>query len=189
MADNLPEGVKALVESLVLGGALDAASDTCVAGLLTDAEWTTPKYVHQATLLRSFVQGVLTADPWHHGYRLPPHFEGVVNMVAFEIQKRWPTEVPQVTLWDFEQFLREVCPRHPEFVRWNHTDKLVGIVSRDTPMPDERDFIDLDALYRNAAVALRDDIRQFEAFNRDFEARYSTTPTGEKADDERRGTE
>lgn len=177
MSDDLMREIaEPLVESMVLDGSLDSIVAEHTANLYAEPEWATPRYVHQATLLRCFVHGVLTADPWYHGYRLPPHFEGVVNMVAFEIQRRWPTEVPLVSLAEFEMFLREICPRHPEFEKWNETPKMFGLTSRDSEMATERDFIDLDALYRNASVALRDDRRRNDAFEREFERQQQERP-------------
>ena len=167
-----------IAESLTLDGTLEAVSVSHTRGLYAEPEWATPRYVHRATLLRSFVQGILTADPYHKGYRLPTHFEGVVNFISFEIQRRWTDVVPQVSLADFERFLRKTCPLHPEFLKWNETDKLVGVVSRYSPEPTERDFIDLDALYRNAAVALRDQLREDDAFDAEFERKHGKLSAG-----------
>lgn len=170
--NGVPDEMVAAIEGLVLAGALDEGYESHREQLYAEPEWAVRRYTHQASLLQSFVQGIMTADSWHHGYRLPPHFEGVVNMVAFEIQRRWPTEVPQVSLVEFERFLRETCPLHPEFVKWNETTELVGIVTRYSEMANARDFIDLDALFRNAAVALRDHRRRDDAFDAKFAATH-----------------
>ncbi|MCK9513700.1 MAG: hypothetical protein M0R28_21085 [Pigmentiphaga sp.] len=167
--------LQAIAESAMLSGALEAADESMKAQLAADPEWTERKYHHVHTLLTAFVYGIIAADPWHRGYRLPPDFEGVVNFMSDCIQRKWPGEaVPQISLLEWEAFVWEWAPQHPSFRAWNvprDSTQLVAIVHRFSDLPDERDFIDLDALVRNSAVWLRNDTRRNEQFDYSFEER------------------
>jgi hypothetical protein len=170
MSDEMQERLEAVAESALLSGALEEASARMRAKLDADPEWATKKYVHAHTIVEAFAVGVIRADPWHRGYRLPPNFEAVVNWIAFNVQKHWPRiEVPEVSLNELEQLFREWALEHPDFRAWNETTKMVGVVSRYSAVPDERDFIDLDALIRNAVIHIRNEHRT----NDDFERRIA----------------
>lgn len=174
--DEVHEQLEAIAESLELKGLLDAGIEQHNKMLACDTEWNTPKYIHVATLLRAFVQGILTADPWYHNYKLPPNFEGIVNWIAFNIQRKWPEEeVPKLSLLEAEQLFTLWAYEHPDFKKWNEAKPggpMVRVVTRYSSTPDERDFISTDVVIRNAAVFLRDHIRQDEAFDRKFEKEY-----------------
>jgi len=128
--------------------------------LEADPEWVTQKLVHPAILVQCFVQGVTTADTWYSGYKLPPNFENVVNYVAFHVQRKWKDSTIMLSLLDFEDFLRDICPENPFFVAWNVGTGIMVPVDE----PISRQWISLDAIYRNATIALRDDNRLNEAF-------------------------
>lgn len=112
-----------------------------------------------------FAYGVISADPWHKNYRLPENFEGVVNWIAFCAQHKYglETQVVQVSLLELEQLYWIWAEEHPEFKKWNElntTKKLVSTTHRYSPMLEERDFIDLDALIRNAINYIRNEMRR-----------------------------
>jgi hypothetical protein len=161
-----------IAESCELQGLFEKASEQMRAELAADPEWNTAKYVHVHFLVEAFAIGVISADCWHHGYKLPPNFESVVNYIADRIQRHWPKEeVVQVSLIEIEALFREWAFEHPDFRAWNDTKPgapMVGVVSRYSSTPDERDFIDLGALLRNAAIALRSHHR----INDDFDRRH-----------------
>jgi hypothetical protein len=164
--------IEAIAESLELSGALEQATEQRDRELSADPEWATEKYVHVHVLLEAFAVGVISADPWHHGYKLPPGFESVVNWIAFNIQKQWPKEeVVQISLNQIKILFRTWANEHPVFLEWNEPKPgapIVACVSRYTNTPDERDFIDLDALIHNAVLHIRAHHRACEAFDRKF---------------------
>jgi len=166
------EQFQPLAEKLLFDGTLEKATENMREILAKDPEWTTPKFVHAHELVTAFAVGIMRADPWFKGYALPFDFEGVVNWIAFCIQKEYPDEVPKVSLLEMEANYRRWGMEHMSFRQWNETDKVVGVTSRYSPVPDSRDFIDLDALVRNAAIFLMDEIRKNEAFDAKFEAEY-----------------
>lgn len=166
--------LEAIAESLEMSGALDRATEQRDRELAADPEWSTQKYVHVHVLLEAFAVGVISADVWHHNYKLPPDFEGVVNWIAFNIQKHWPKEeVVKVSLQELRFWFKLWADEHPSFREWNETKPgapMVGVVSRYSSTPDERDFIDLDALIHNAVLHIRAHHRACEAFDQKFKA-------------------
>lgn len=173
---DIEDNLQPLAESLLLSGVLEDVIEQHNLGLKMDPEWNTAKYIHVSSILRAFVYGVLSADMWHTNYKLPPNFESVVNWIAFCIQRKWPTEeIPCVSILELEQLFREWAFEHPDFKKWNESpnNTLISVVTRYSEIPDTRDFIDLDALLRNAAVYVRNYHREFERFDSDFELKYS----------------
>lgn len=132
-------------------------------------------HYHCHTLVVAFAYGVLSADPWHKRYQLPPNFEKVVNVVAAAVFERWPTEeVVVIAPNDFAEFCRDTLKENEDFLRWNdwpgHPADSITFVDRYTPTPEARDFIDLDAVFQNVAVYLRDQARLSADFDARFEA-------------------
>jgi len=158
------EQFRPLAESLAFSGILDKACSDQDQLLMKDLEWATKKFIHVHTLLTAFMHGVMTADEWHHNYHIPPDFENVANWIAFCIQKRFGrTVVVELSLIEIEGLFREWAFQNPAFRKWNEPKDpgtVVGICSRYTPTPEERDFIALDALIRNAAVFIRNERRR-----------------------------
>jgi hypothetical protein len=169
--------LQAIAEGALLSGLLDSAAEQQRRELEADAEWTTPKHVHAHRLVEAFAAGIIGADPWHHGYKLPPDFEGVVNWMAFNIQKHFDVEVPIVSLIEMKALFTEWAHQHPGFLLWNETDQLIGIAHRYQSVPDKRDFIDLGAAIHNAVIYLRNEHRRDEAFEREFEAKHGPMTT------------
>ena len=172
--DDRPDDVlEAIAESALLNGLLDEADEIQARKLAADPEWNTPKSLHAKDLVEAFAVGVIRADCWHRGYKLPPDFEGVVNWIAFNVQHEFADEVVQLSLLDVERLFWEWANQHPAFLKWNETDKLVGVVHRNAPLPEARDFIDLHALIRNCTIHLRTEIRERERFECEFEKEHA----------------
>lgn len=173
MSEPMQEKLEAIAESLELSGALDRATEQRDKELRGDSEWSTPKFVHVHVLLEAFAVGVISADVWHHGYKLPPGFESVVNWIAFNIQKELGKDVvPKLSLLDIRFAFTMWAYEHPQFREWNVPPKgspMVGVVTRYTDTPDRRDFIDTDALIHNAVLHIRSHHRA----NEDFEKRFA----------------
>jgi len=176
MDKRIHSELEAIAEKVVLDGTIDAALENTNTRLAADSEWSRPQYTHVHVILESFVVGVISADPWTLKYALPPDFEGVVNWIAFKIQERWKEdEVVEVSLLELERLFMEWGEQHPSFRKWNEPEdptQMVGVVSRYSKTPEQRDFIDLHALVRNAAVHLRDKRRHDAAFEKAFANRY-----------------
>lgn len=162
-----------MVEKLEFDGIFDEVVSNHRKKLEADPEWSEPEHVHVHTLVEAFMHGIATADPWHKKYSLPPNFEAVVNWIAFCVQEEFgDTEVPKLSLLEIEDKFREWAMQSPHFRAWNEPKDpgtVIAVATRYTPTPDERDFIDLDALLRNASVFVRDEQRQ----KRDFEKRFN----------------
>ncbi len=179
MAPEHPDDqIQPLVESLHLSGALDEAMKARDQGLREDSEWTQKDWVHRHTLVECFAKGVISADPWHKNYRLPPNFEAVVNWISFCIQKHWEEhgEVVQTSLIEVSDLFHKWASENKDFLKWNEPEDpntpAVVASCRYTPTPEVRDFIDLDALLGNAVLALRDKWRLDREFDRQFEEKY-----------------
>jgi hypothetical protein len=140
------------------------------ARLATDPEHTEKKYWHKAELIRGFAAGVLAADPWYNDYRVPPNFERVLNRIAIAVDAWKFDEVVHASLQDLRQFFHATAMALPEFVAWNETDGPgIAFVSRDSPTPNHRSFIDLDAVFGNVINTLRNWKRDDERFETQFE--------------------
>lgn len=175
MSDDLQERLEAIAEGALLSGALERAAEEQRRALEADPEWSEPRWTHLHCIVEAFAVGVISADPWHKRYRLPPDFEAVVNWIAFNVQRQWPhDEVVPVSLLELEDRFTEWGNEHPSFRAWNESASgaLVGVVHRESPVADSRDFIDLHAIVRNAVVHLRNQHRREDAFDREFAQRY-----------------
>lgn len=175
--------VRPIIESLELAGSLDELMAKHERAVRADPEWATPKHTHCHDLVVAFAAGVLRADPWHHGYKVPPGFDGVLNWIAFKVQEEFKDEVVVLSLVEIKERFKRWAEEHPQFLKWNEPEDpgtVVGIVSRYTAIPNKRDFIDLGAIVHNATLYIRDDRRKNEDFDRRFEAKYG--PLKEKRD-------
>lgn len=173
---ELHDGFEAMAEDLIFQGVIGDDEAQFQERFTSDPEWTEKKWTHVSTIFHAFVHGVISADIWHKGYALPPNFESVINWIAWCVQKEWPDiEVVEVSLIDIETLFRRWAPQHPEFRKWNEPndpDQIVAVVSRYSDTPDERDFIDLDALFRNGVIWLRNTRRDDDRFEVEFEKNH-----------------
>lgn len=138
-----------------------------------DPEWAEPRYTHRKDIVRGFAVGIINADMWFDGYSLPPNFEAVLNSLCGAIASKFKgnDEIVKVSLLDLEALYREFIDATLLCREWNDFPGS-GFSSRYSATPTERTFIDLGALVRNAAIHIRDDRRDFDRFNAEFEAKY-----------------
>ncbi len=167
------EELQAIAESLTLDGTLEEVGRENDVALAADPEWADARHHHIQTLMTAFAVGVLEADPYYQGYRLPPDFSAVVDLVADRVARHFPgQEVPVVSLVEMKALYTEWASEHPAFLAWNETDVLVGITHRYSAVPTERQFIDLGALVHQACLFLRESTRRADEFDRRFEAEH-----------------
>lgn len=87
---------------------------------------------------------------------------------------------------DLDYTIKTTLRQVPEIMAWNERKNGrdgPGFVTRHSdPDPDD-DFIDLDALARNMAMALWHDAADEKAFNDDFDRRHSPSIAGVKGPD------
>lgn len=179
MSDEKEIDLQQIAEVLDLEGVLAEASRERRERLREDPEWFLPRWTHLKNLVEAFAHGCISADVWHKGYRVPPNLETVLNHVAAKVWERWgeADELAELSLVTVEEFFRECVDSSPECLAWNEPadGSFVGVVTRYSPVPERRDFIDLDALIRNAAVYLRNERRRSDEFDRKFDEQYGTT--------------
>lgn len=156
-----------LVNDLEDSGAFEQAEKEAKNRLSQDPEWFNQEWTHKKRILTAFAVGVLDADPYFIGYQVPENFEKVINFVAAKIEERWKEEVVLVSLVELEGFYQFCLEQSPEALAWNEGETT--FVSRYSPTPSKRDFIDLGALVRNCAIYLRTERREFRFHDR-FEA-------------------
>lgn len=140
--------------------------------LWSDPEWSEQRWVHRKDIVRAFLVGVIDADAWFSGYSVPPNLEIVANVLcgAISVKFAGKDELVKASLLDLEALYREFIDATPFVREWNDYPGS-GIVSRFSATPSERTFIDLGALTRNAAIHIRNDRREFDRFNAEFDAR------------------
>ncbi len=173
------EEAKRIAESLELDGTLDEVERQHAEGLRKDPEWSTPKYVHVAELLTSFAVGVLSADPYHKGYKVPPDYEAVVNWIAWKIREKFGgEEVVKISLMEIREWFLAWGNENPAFRKWGEPKDpgtIVGVVSRYSSTPTERDFISLEVIAHNAALYIRNQRRKNANFDYAFEIEQRVT--------------
>lgn len=181
MINTSEDFLEPIVEHALFSGAIEEACQQQRERLSKDTEWATPRYHHIHDLVTAFAVGCLQADMWHDGYTIPPNFENIINWVAFCIQKYFDNEeVPKVSLFEIRDLYMKWASENPHFLEWNKTDKLINFVTRNSPVPKERDFIDLDALVHNAALFLRDKLRKNNTFDKKFDEEWAQDHNVEK---------
>jgi hypothetical protein len=177
--------VRPIVESMALSGIFDQVGKAHQLSLRADPEWSTPRWVHVHELVQAFAVGVLRADPWHKGYKVPPGFDGVINWIAFKVQEEFKDkEVVKLSLIEIKERFKRWGEEHPQFMKWNESPTpgtVVSIVSRYSVTPEERDFIDLGALVHNAALYIRTDRRENDRFEERFRQKYPDAEMGNES--------
>lgn len=144
-----------------LGGALDQAFQSAQKRREHDPKWTKPHPIGAHDFVEAFAVGVLSADPWYWGYRVPPGFEAVVNWIAFcvdrYVQSRTHIMTSMISMLEFDRLLREWATENPTFQAWN--DPIACKGHEGECMGRHRVFIDLEAVFQNAAHYM---IKRFE---------------------------
>jgi hypothetical protein len=113
--------------------------------------------VHVHQLVQAFAVGILEADPWHAGYTIAPKLDAVVNHVSRCVQVRFPGEdVLSLPLGVIERLYRAWTEQHPVMRGWNRLGNPppTEYLPLHSSTPRARQFIDLDAVYRNAIAYL-----------------------------------
>lgn len=76
--------------------------------------------------MESFIVGVMRADPWYRGYRLPSNFESVINWISFCLQEEYGDEVvPKVSIIEIVDKFKKWAFEHPDFSKWNECEGVV----------------------------------------------------------------
>lgn len=177
MADVDPIDLPALVEHLEVTGVFAEADKSHRAQLEADDEWTRQQYTSIGSLTAYFAHAVIISDSYYRGYKLPPGFDSVVNYMSDRLARHFAVEgtaldyIVKLSPLEFNDLLDEFGREHPQYREWN-TYGGSGIKSRYSELPTEREFIDLDALTRNAAVLLRGQFRADNQFDLKFYADY-----------------
>lgn len=119
----------------------------------------TPRLITHKDVIGQFARYAVEQHP----YGRPDGLFDLTDLLA-EASKVWPDGVDSLRMWrvsgwrEIEDWLRVTLKDYPVLTDWNtprsgHTRQLVA-VSRYWSTPAEHDFIDIDALLRNVAVAV-----------------------------------
>ena len=137
------------------------------------------KYLlHRASFVRAAAIGILSADPWYIGYAPPPNLEKVLSAVAKQVEEDCPgeevcSEIIKISHNELLDWFRKKLWAIPEFLAWNEWEgPSVHFISRDTPTPTKRTFIDLEAVLQQVMVYFRDDRRLNDDFDRRFKEEH-----------------
>ena len=173
MPEDPPLDPQKIVQDLHWKGVLDEMSEDAARRMGADPEWAQPRWIHVHTIVTAFMVGISAADCWHYGYKLPPNFESVVNWIAHCVQEKWPKEeVAELSLMELRKLLDGWAVQHPDWKLWNEGPEgspPVAVVTRYTPVPDQRDFIDLGAALHNMCLYVRDQRRHDDAWETVFD--------------------
>jgi hypothetical protein len=142
----------------------------------------TPYHAHVKDMVTAFAVGILEADPYFVAYEPPPHFGIAVRIFTKMVLRRWQVEDGLIPFFDIREltiFFSFACGTdnwQPTAMDENHRKLLdimklwntapdgatVRCVSAIDPVPKRRDFIDIEALTRNASIFLRKRVEQTE---------------------------
>lgn len=133
-----------------------------------------PLYIGRDRVLGELASWAVQQSP----YPVPENLE--VALLTFLLH--WPHDEDFTEFADLaalEKSITETMAKVPEILAWNNRKNGrdgPGFVSRmsATPDPDD-DFVDLDALRRNIAMACWHDAADDKAFNDDFDARHKAS--------------
>lgn len=156
-----------------LTAAIEGAAAVAERRTWDDPEWTEPRCTMLKEIVAAFLVGIVRADAWFTDYTLPPNLELVANLLSAAVIAKCGVadELTHLSLLDIQAFYREFIDGCAEVKAWNDYPGS-GFVTRYSATPAERTFIDLDALIQNACNFIRNDRREFDEFNADFDARH-----------------
>lgn len=146
---------------MMLEGAIGSSAEQAREILEDNEEWNTKEPTHISEFVRGFAIGVLQADLWHKNYMVPEEYGSVINWIAFNAQKYFGEGevIADLSLLEIEDLLRNWAMEHPVFRLWGEGEmKYLG---NEMEIPEDRDFIDLDAALRNAVIHIRDERRMW----------------------------
>lgn len=140
---------------------LEQSLDAALAALEIDPRWDVLMPVRPSLLVEAFAVGILSADAWFRPYRLPPEFAGVVDWIAFMVQRTFTDPLVALSPAQAEQLLADWAQDHPQWTQWDpegqsasRTKRLATVAAAacagDTL--HHRPYLDLRAVTRNAAI-------------------------------------
>lgn len=127
-------------------------------------EWAVRRPIHTALLVEAFSYGVLAADFWFEGYRLPMELSSVVDWVAFNVQREFPETFAVLSLAEVEERYRSWMAEHPAVKVWNRCPERNDLARKselarlnatgEAPLT-ARPFVELESVVRNAAYMIQ----------------------------------
>jgi hypothetical protein len=112
-------------------------------------------WISARDIVNALAYGVTSADPYYPGYAPPPGFADFLHDAAVHFEARHEPELVamRVSLDDVKRELQSFIHEHPACREWNAfnaPESGYAFSSRYSPLPKERQFIDLDAIWQNA---------------------------------------
>ena len=115
-------------------------------------------------------------------YPCPDNLEKIVNYLDTKLRENYNWQrlgdfiYQDLSLKDIKNMLKETLEPYELFMEWNSPKKgshtIMFVSAYDGPRNPDYDFIDLDALYNNVSISIRDDRRKNDRFCEEFEAQY-----------------
>ena len=145
-----------------------------------DPEWDEKKnkWVFPHDIVGAFAMWACRQSP----YGVPDGLENVCKYLHASLKTVAPwndSNMVEASLCDINKWLHEILYEQgvAEFDSWNRCKSgptpEISFSSRfDGAQNPDRNFIDLDALLHNVCITIRDERRQSEAFNKDFDERW-----------------
>lgn len=155
-ADGAQDGLEAAKKIGVLREIIRKRNETRA----NNPEWATPIPIHTALMVEAFSYGIMSADFWFKGYRVPPNMDLVINWIAFNVQREYPENFAQLSLNDYMAKLHEWMEEAPWVREWNDNPKVnnseerLYLILRDAESTRKmvaRPFVCLDSVAINAA--------------------------------------
>lgn len=140
-----------------MGRVVDEAQES----LQADPRWDSVQPVRPSLLVEAFVMGMMSADFWFRPYALPPGFAGVVDWIAFMVQRTFSDPLVSLSPAQVEQLLTDWAQDHPQWKQWDPEGRDVSRTRRLATAAtaalagdnlDHRPYLDLRAVTRNAAI-------------------------------------
>ena len=174
--DDFEERCQDLVAGLEKDGIFDEMDRKHQADLESCPEWSRREATHLHEIMTAWVVGVLQSYEYYrnqNGYELPANFGRVFSHISRRLCEKFPENkgymgaVYEISLCEIRQWLKQWAMELSEFQRWNELPGS-GITHRNSPLATKPTFIDLDVPSHRAAIYVRDQRRNAEAFERYF---------------------
>ena len=191
MSDDLPSEIEMLSQPLLTeDGALNPACmnelGAAISGMektftrcADDPEWAEPQWTLRDEIVGYFAMWACRQSP----YGVPDGLEDVCKYLYASLGSvaEWiggDCEMTKCSLCDVNRWLHEILYEQgvKQFDAWNvakvgHTPDIQFTCAGDSIHPD-RNFIDLDVLFHNVSLGIRDERRKNKAFDDKFEAEH-----------------
>lgn len=159
-SDNL-----STIDRALASGDLDKAVTKSRDFFIKSPDWNIPIKIYTPLIVEAFSFGVLSADFWFRGYKVPINLDLVINWIAFNVQREYPDDYAEITLNELEAKLRDWMSDNPWVKEWNDDPKqnnmtrkfylALNNLERGEVMTS-RPFVELESVVRNAAILVRD---------------------------------